>query len=61
MPNLQKIGFDNMLNAGQSGTLGYVGLSNCPKISNITMICTSNAYEINFLDNAILDLGKLNS
>ena len=61
MPNLQKIGFDDMLDTGQSGTLGYVGLSNCPKITNITMNCSSNAYEINFLDNAILDFGKLNS
>ena len=61
MPNLQKINFDNMLNKGQSGTLGYVGLSNCPKITNITLNCSSNAYEINFLDNAILDLGKLNA
>ena len=61
MPNLQKIGFDDMLDTGQSGTLGYVGLSNCPKITNITMNCSSNAYEINFLDNAILDFGKLGS
>ena len=61
MPNLSKIGFDNMLDTGQNGTLGYVGLSNCPKITNITLNCSSNAYEINFLDNAILDFGKLNS
>ena len=61
MPNLNKIGFDNMLDVGQVATLGYVGLSNCPNITNITLNCTSNAYEIGFLDNAILDFGKLNS
>lgn len=61
MSKLSKIGFDNMLDAGQEGTLGYVGLSNCPNITNITMNCTNNSYEINFLDNAILDLGKLSS
>lgn len=61
MENLRSIGFDNMLDAGQAGTLGYVGLSNCPKITSITLNCSSNAYEINFLDNAILDLGKLNA
>ena len=59
MANLSKIGFDNMLDAGQAGTLGYVGLSNCPKITNITLNCSNNAYEISFLDNAILDFGKL--
>ena len=61
MTKLSKIGFDNMLDTGQGGTLGYVGLSNCPNITNITMNCSSNAYEINFLDNAILDVGKLSS
>lgn len=59
MPKLQKINFDNMLDTGKQGTLGYVGLSNCPLIETITLNCSSNAYEINFLDNAILDLGKL--
>ena len=61
MPNLKKIGFDNMLDVGQEATLGYVGLSNCPSITNITMNCSSNAYEISFLNNAILDFGKLGS
>ena len=61
MPKIKKIGFDNMLSAGQQGTLGYVGLSNCPNITTITMNCSNNSYEINFLDNAILDVGKLNS
>ena len=59
MSNLNKIGFDNMLDVGQQATLGYVGLSNCPNITNITMNCSNNAYEISFLDNAILDLGRL--
>ena len=61
MSTLQNINFDNMLNSGTKGTIGYIGLSNCPKITNITMNCSSNAYEINFLDNAILDFGKLSS
>ena len=61
MPNLSSIGFNNMLDVGQTGTLGYVGLSNCPNITSISLNCSSNAYAINFLDNAILDLGKLNN
>nr|DAO08277.1 MAG TPA: CotH kinase protein [Caudoviricetes sp.] len=61
IPNLQKVNFDNLVPKGKQSTLAYVGLSNCPKITNITMNCTSNAYEVNFLDDAILDLGRLNS
>ena len=61
MSKLQKVIFDDMLEKDQQETLGYVGLSNCPKITNITLNCTNNEYKIGFLKNAILDLGKLSA
>lgn len=61
IPSLTKIGFDDMLEVGQQATIGYIGLSNCPNVTNITMNCSNNSYEITFLDNAIVDVGKLSS
>lgn len=55
---LEALGFDNMLRVGQSSTIKYFGLSNCPKLSTVTMNCTSNSYEIAFDEDGILDFGN---
>lgn len=59
MYNLQTIGFNNLLPAGETSTLKYVGMSNCPKLSTFELNCTSNDYEITLADDAILNLGGL--
>ena len=61
MSNLVEIKFNNLLKKGGQPTLQYVGLSNCPKLIEIEMNCSSNNYEITFVDGAILDFGKLSS
>lgn len=61
MYELTNVAFNNMLEVGQTPTIGYVGLSNCPKLTTISLNCSSNLYEISFIDGGILDLGKLSS
>ena len=59
MYNLQVIGFNNLLPRGETSTIKYIGLSNCPLLETIEMNCTSNDYEITFSDGAILNFGGL--
>lgn len=59
MYNLQVIGFNNLLPKGETSTIKYIGLSNCPLLETIEMNCTSNDYEITFSDGAILNFGGL--
>lgn len=59
MYNLQVIGFNNLLPSGETSTIKYIGLSNCPLLETIEMNCTSNDYEITFSDGAILNFGGL--
>lgn len=64
MYNLEEVGFNNLLPVGETSTIKYIGMSNCPKLSTIELNCTSNDYEITFADDAILNFGglfKLNS
>lgn len=61
MYNLEQIGFNNLLPVGEVSTIKYIGMSNCPKLSEIQLNCTSNNYEITFADNSILNFGKLSS
>lgn len=64
MYNLEEVGFNNLLPVGGTSTIKYIGMSNCPKLGNIELNCTSNDYEITFADDAILNFGglfKLNS
>ena len=59
MYNLQVVGFNNLLPKGETSTIKYIGLSNCPLLETIEMNCTSNDYEITFSDGAILNFGGL--
>ncbi len=59
MYNLEQLGFNNLLPAGEQSTLQYMGLSNCPLLKTIELNCTSNDYEITLADNAILNFGGL--
>lgn len=64
MYNLENVGFNNLLPVGETSTIKYIGMSNCPKLGTIELNCTSNDYEITFADDAILNFGglfKLNS
>ena len=64
MYNLEEVGFNNLLPVGETSTIKYIGMSNCPKLGTIELNCTSNDYEITFADDAILNFGglfKLNS
>ena len=59
MFNLQVLGFNNLLPVGQTSTMKYIGLSNCPLLETIELNCTSNDYEIAFATNSILNFGGL--
>jgi hypothetical protein len=61
MYNLESVEFNDLLEVGQTPTLGFIGMSNCPLLTNITLNCSNNLYEITFTDNAILDFGRLSS
>lgn len=64
MYNLEEVGFNNLLPVGETSTIKYIGMSNCPKLGTIELNCTSNDYEITFAEDAILNFGglfKLNS
>lgn len=56
MFKLKALGFDDMLVKGEASTLQYMGVSYCPELTDITMNCTSNKYEITFADGALLNL-----
>ena len=56
MFKLKSLGFDDMLVKGEASTLQYMGISYCPELTDITMNCTSNNYEITFADGALLNL-----
>ena len=56
MFKLKSLGFDDMLVKGEASTLQYMGISYCPELTDITMNCTSNKYEITFADGALLNL-----
>ena len=59
MYNLEMVGFNNLLPVGETSTIKYIGLSNCPLLEEIQLNCTSNDYEITFSDGAILNFGGL--
>ena len=59
MFNLQVLGFNNLLPVGQTSTMKYIGLSNCPLLETIELNCTNNDYEIAFASNSILNFGGL--
>lgn len=59
MYNLTSVGFNDLLPKGETSTIQYIGMSNCPKLETLELNCTSNDYEITFADKAILNLGGL--
>ena len=59
MYNLEEIGFNDLLPKGDTSTLQYIGLSNCPLLEVLELNCSSDAYEITFANKAILNLGGL--
>ena len=61
MFKLKALGFDDMLPVGGSSTLQYMGVSYCPELTDITMNCTSDNYEITFADGALLNLNGATS
>lgn len=56
MFKLKSLGFDDMLEVGGTSTLQYMGISYCPALTDITMNCSSNDYEITFANGALLNL-----
>ena len=59
MYNLEEIGFNDLLPKGDTSTLQYIGLSNCPLLEVLELNCSSDAFEITFANKAILNLGGL--
>lgn len=59
MYNLTSVGFNDLLPKGDTSTIQYIGMSNCPKLETLELNCTSNEYEITFADKAVLNLGGL--
>lgn len=59
MYNLTAVGFNDLLPKGETSTIQYIGMSNCPQLETLELNCTSNDYEITFADKAVLNLGGL--
>lgn len=58
MRSLVTCGFDDMNNVGDTGVLGNVSISNCPKIDTITFNVTSPEKSVVFTNGATLDLSQ---
>lgn len=48
MPNLESLGFDDMLPSGATSTLKNISISNCPKITKASFNVSSNDYKVEF-------------
>lgn len=58
MYELKNLVLDDLADANSSSTLKYLGVSNCPELTTLTMNCSSNAYDVAFGEDAILNLGS---
>lgn len=56
METLKEVDFLNLTEVGQVSSLRYIGVSACPKLTNISMNCDNSNYEITWASGSILDL-----
>ena len=61
MYELENLGLDDLAEINTSSTLKYLGVSNCPKLTTLTMNCNNNLYDVAFDEDAILNLGSANA
>ena len=61
LPNLEKLGFEDMLPSSDISTLENITVSNCPLISTLSFNVSSDAYKVAFVQGGKMDIGGMYS
>ena len=60
MEALTDLGLNDLCVKGETSTLRYIGISSCKNLTELSLNCTSNDYEIAFANSSLLDLSTSN-
>ena len=60
MEALTDLGLNDLCLKGETSTLRYIGISSCRNLTDLSLNCTSNDYEIAFANSSLLDLSTSN-
>ena len=60
MESLTDLGLNDLCVKGETSTLRYIGISSCKNLTELSLNCTSNNYEIAFANSSLLDLSTSN-
>ena len=60
MEALTDLGLNDLCLKGETSTLRYIGISSCRNLTDLSLNCTSNNYEIAFANSSLLDLSTSN-
>ena len=60
MEALTDLGLNDLCVKGETSTLRYIGISSCKNLTELSLNCTSNNYEIAFANSSLLDLSTSN-
>ena len=61
LPNLEKLGFEDMLPSSDVSTLENITISNCPAISTLSFNVSSDKYKVAFVNGGKMDIGGMYS
>ena len=61
LPEMTNVNFTDLLDKDANRTLQNVTMANIPNINKVAFNVTSNDYKIGFADNAVIDLGDMQS
>lgn len=61
MHNINSLGFDDMLSYSDTASLESIKVSDCPLIDKVTFNMTNISYKVEFVENAKIDLGGMQS
>lgn len=60
MESLTDLGLNDLCVKGETSTLRYIGVSSCRNLTELSLNCTSDNYEIAFANSSLLDLSTSN-
>ena len=60
MESLTDLGLNDLCVKGETSTLRYIGISSCRNLTELSLNCTSDDYEIAFANSSLLDLSTSN-
>lgn len=61
MPQLESLGFNDMVTEGESSTIKSIKISGCPLITSLEMNVSDETYSISFAKDAIIDISEATS